>query len=63
VIREAPNSESLVVSRASNGSILQMLGESEVDNFGKTWVLVLDLNTNIEGWVLGGLVITATPAP
>jgi hypothetical protein len=32
-----------------------------VDNFGRTWLLVLDLNSNIEGWVLSGLVITATP--
>jgi hypothetical protein len=61
VIREAPDGNSLVVARASNGSILQLLGESAVDNFGRTWLLVLDLNSNIEGWVLSGLVITATP--
>jgi hypothetical protein len=63
VIRESPDPNSLVVSRASNGSIVQLLGESEVDNFGRTWLKVLDLNTGIEGWVLSGLVITATPAP
>ncbi len=49
VIREAPNGDSMVVSRASNGSIVQLLGESEVDNFGRTWLLVLDLNTGIRG--------------
>jgi hypothetical protein len=63
VIREEPNGDSPVVSRAANGSILQLLGESEVDNFGRTWLLALDLKTNIQGWVLSGLVITATPAP
>jgi hypothetical protein len=63
VIREAPRIDSLVVTRASNGSIVQLLGESEVDNFGNTWLLVLDLKTDIQGWVRSGLVITATPAP
>ncbi|MBN2046019.1 MAG: DUF389 domain-containing protein [Anaerolineales bacterium] len=63
VIREEPNIESLVVSRAANGAIVQLLGDSHVDAFGKTWLLVLDLSTNIQGWVQSGLVITATPAP
>ena len=61
VIREAPNGESLVVSRAANGSIIQLIGPVETDQFGREWLLVLDINTNIEGWVLSGLVITATP--
>ena len=62
VIREAPSGDAVVVSRAANGSILQLLGQSETDNFGRVWLLVLDLNTSVEGWVLSGLVITATPA-
>ena len=63
VIREEPNGDSLVVSRATNGSVVQLVGPSETDNFGRVWLLVLDLNTGIQGWVLSGLVITATPAP
>ena len=61
VIRAEPDGNALVVARAANGSIVQLLGQSEVDNFGRTWLLVLDLNSNVEGWVLSGLVITATP--
>jgi hypothetical protein len=62
VFREAPDGDSLVVTRAANGSIVQLLGDSEVDQYGRTWLLALDLDSGIQGWVLGGLVITATPA-
>lgn len=62
VIREEPNIESLVISRVANGGIVQLLGETEVDSFGRTWLLVLDLNNNVQGWILAGLVVTATPA-
>jgi hypothetical protein len=61
VIREEPDGNSLVVSRLANGGIVQLLGESETDNFGRSWLLVLDLNNGIEGWILAGLVVTATP--
>jgi hypothetical protein len=62
VIREEPNIDSLVISRVANGGIVQLLGESEVDNFGRTWLLALDLNNDVQGWILAGLVVTATPA-
>lgn len=61
VIREEPDDQSLVVSRLRDGGIVQLLGESEVDSFGRTWLLVLDLNNAIEGWILANLVVTATP--
>lgn len=61
VIREEPSIESLVISRVANGGIVQLLGESQVDSFGRTWLLALDLNNNIQGWILAGLVVTATP--
>jgi len=61
VIREAPDDQSLVVSRLRDGGIVQLLGESEVDSFGRTWLLVLDLNNAVQGWILANLVVTATP--
>lgn len=61
VIREEPDGNALVVSRAGNGGIVELLGDEQVDNFGNLWLLVLNLEDDVSGWVQSGLVITATP--
>ncbi len=51
-----------VVGRASNGSLIQVLGpEKEAD--GYVWVRVLLLNNGKTGWVLEHLLLMATPSP
>jgi hypothetical protein len=61
VMREEPDSGSLVVSRVANGGIVELLGEEQTDTFGNRWVLAYDLDNEIEGWILASLVVTATP--
>lgn len=58
-LRDTPNG--LIVATLFNGSLVQLLGISEPDDFGQIWIKVLDLENNSEGWILQTLVITATP--
>lgn len=61
-IRDEPNGNT-VVSSLLNGSIVRILSDPPVVEGGATWLHVLDLQNNIEGWILQSLLITATPAP
>ena len=61
VIREEPDTTTNVVSRVANGGIVELLGEEQVDNFGNRWLLVLNPEDDVTGWVQSGLVVTATP--
>ncbi|HKJ27939.1 MAG TPA: hypothetical protein VJ965_09895, partial [Anaerolineales bacterium] len=35
--------------------------DEEVDNFGNLWLLALNLEDDVEGWIQADLVVTATP--
>jgi hypothetical protein len=61
VIREEPDGGSLVISRVADGGIVQLLGEEATDNFGNLWLLALNLEDDVEGWIQADLVVTATP--
>ncbi len=62
VVRSEPDGTAPVISRVANGGLVQLLGQEEVDSQGSRWVLAYDLENDIEGWILGSLVVTATPA-
>jgi uncharacterized membrane protein len=46
-----------------NGTLVQILPEQPVTVAGAIWVKVLVLESDIEGWILGSLLVTATPQP
>lgn len=64
LMRAEPNFTSDIVSWILDGSLVRLLGPSEVDEGGRVWLLAIDLSSaNLtEGWLLQNLVITATPA-
>lgn len=58
-IRNQPAGE--IITIVANGSLMQVLPET-VEEDGVTWVHVLSPD-GIEGWMVQGLLVTATPAP
>ncbi len=61
VMRDAPGSGGNILAWLLNGAIVELLGDSETDEFGNTWLHVYDLQNQIEGWILQTLLVTATP--
>lgn len=61
VIREKPEFDSLVVTSLLNGSLVQILPETE-QNLRILWVHVR-LPEGPEGWVIQAVLVTATPGP
>ena len=61
VMRDAPRYEGIILARPLNGAVVELLGDSETDKFGKTWLHVYDLQSQMEGWILQTLLVTATP--
>ncbi|MFN2145245.1 MAG: hypothetical protein ACK2T7_07815, partial [Anaerolineales bacterium] len=59
IIREEPNGN--VVTYLRIGALVELLGEHQFDNTGRKWLLVYDLESGMEGWILESLLITATP--
>ncbi|MCX6053486.1 MAG: SH3 domain-containing protein [Chloroflexi bacterium] len=60
-IRKSPGFDGEVLVGLQNGELVQVLEDSQmVDNM--TWVHVI-FNNNQEGWIVRGLLLTATPAP
>lgn len=59
VLRDAPNGRN--IGSLFNGSVVEILGETQLDENNRTWVKVLSLETNTEGWLLQSLLVTATP--
>lgn len=60
-VRSEPNSDSNPVSSISNGGIVVILGERQVDSSGFAWLKILNLEDGVEGWILENLLVTATP--
>ena len=58
-LRDAPDGN--IVSTLFNGSLVILLGEVDQGINSRTWVKVLDLENQVEGWVLQSLLVTATP--
>lgn len=58
-VRDAPDGN--IVSTLFNGSLVILLGEVDQGVNSRTWVKVLDLENQVEGWVLQSLLVTATP--
>jgi len=61
LIRSEPNPNSTVVKSLMNGSQVEVLPE-EARSGAITWVRVRT-SENIEGWIVRGLLVMATPAP
>jgi hypothetical protein len=59
IIRDEPNGN--VVTYLRIGALVELLGEHQFDNTGRKWLLVYDLESGQEGWILETLLITATP--
>lgn len=60
VMRSEPQGR--IVGTLFSGSVVQVLGQAQLDEFNRVWVLVLDLENDIEGWILQELIVTATPS-
>jgi hypothetical protein len=58
-IRNQPAGE--IITIVANGSLMQVLPET-VEEDGVTWVHVISPD-GVEGWMVQGLLVTATPAP
>jgi uncharacterized membrane protein len=59
IIRNEPNGN--VVTYLRIGALVELLGEHQFDNTGRKWLLVYDLESGQEGWILETLLVTATP--
>lgn len=60
VLRDAPNGRN--IGSLFNGSVVEILGPTQLDESSRTWLLVLNLETDTQGWLLQSLLVTATPA-
>ena len=58
-MRDAPNGNHLAYLPI--GAVVELLGDSETDVLGYTWLHVYDLQNQMEGWILQTLLVTATP--
>jgi hypothetical protein len=63
LMRAEPGFEGAVLTTLSNGTLLQVLSENPTEANNQLWVLVKDLERGLEGWVVQGLLIVATPSP
>lgn len=61
LIRKDPNSNAPVVKSLLNGMLVEVLPEVQ-QNGGVTWAHVR-ISDGIEGWIVRGLLVTATPQP
>ena len=61
ILRSEPNGAYL--TSLDNGTLVQILPDQPVNINGGVWVKVLVLESNLEGWILSILLLTATPQP
>jgi hypothetical protein len=59
IVRSEPDYNALYVTSLMNGALVEILPESTMVQ-GTTWVKIRT-NNNIEGWIVRGLLVTATP--
>jgi hypothetical protein len=60
ILRDSPDGK--IVSYLQDGSLLELIGDTHMDNNGRVWAHVHDLENKVEGWILQTLLITATPS-
>ncbi len=60
-IREEPGFDARIVRTVLNGTVVQVLGETEVID-GATWVHIQFID-QVDGWIVRSLIVTATPEP
>ena len=63
LMRAEPGFEGAVLTTLTNGTLLQVLSANPTEANNQLWVLVKDLERDLEGWVVQGLLIVATPSP
>jgi uncharacterized protein YgiM (DUF1202 family) len=61
VIREAPGFDAVVVGYAYDGDLVEILGQP-IQEGDTVWYQVRT-GTGVEGWIVSGLIVTATPGP
>jgi len=60
-VRAEPNFNAKIVDGILNGSLVQVLPDT-VQNGGTTWVHIIT-SSGIHGWIVQGILVTATPVP
>jgi uncharacterized membrane protein len=59
LLRDAPEGE--IIHSVFNGWLLYILSEEPIVQNGAIWIHVLDVENDVDGWILQRLVATATP--
>jgi hypothetical protein len=59
ILRDEP--DGIVLAYLRIGALVELLGESQEDANGRTWLHVYDLESGLDGWILESILITATP--
>lgn len=60
IMRNAP--DGTPIGSLFDGSIVVILGETQIGEGNRLWARILDLESGQEGWVLEALLVTATPS-
>jgi uncharacterized membrane protein len=63
LMRVEPSFQATILSTLSNGTLVQVLSDNPVEQDNAFWVEVIDLEQQIQGWIVQALLIVATPAP
>lgn len=63
LVRDEPGFQAVVIDVLANGTLVQVFDDEPVARNGVYWVHVIDLERQIEGWMVQNLLLTATPAP
>jgi uncharacterized membrane protein len=59
ILRDEP--DGVVIAYLRIGALVELLGETQLDSGGRTWLYVYDLESGLNGWILQSILITATP--
>lgn len=59
IMRDAP--DGTPIGSLFDGSVVVILGETQIGEGNRLWAKILDLESGQEGWVLQALLVTATP--
>jgi hypothetical protein len=59
ILRDEP--DGIVLAYLRIGALVELLGDSQEDANGRTWLHVYDLESGQDGWILQSILITATP--
>jgi hypothetical protein len=62
-LRAEPRLDSALVITLLNGTLVQIIPESQIEVDGSSWIYVIVVETGTEGWMLQSVLLVATPAP